>query len=185
MDMIEAEAEEDSEQEEQGNAPVAPEDGDDGAVVAGVDGYEEDGFVVTAPQEGEAMEGADDDDDDDEETDEDELDDDDLELIQENTGRVIKRKQEKKLKRLRKKRKTDDTREEDQPQSEEHIRVGTEGAQELLREQLFAGEGHDEGAAQRKKGAEDIDFDRDDDEMEDFIEYDLSLIHISEPTRPY
>eukprot|EP00656_Telonema_subtile_P019464 TRINITY_DN20707_c0_g1_i1.p1 TRINITY_DN20707_c0_g1~~TRINITY_DN20707_c0_g1_i1.p1 ORF type:complete len:994 (-),score=256.89 TRINITY_DN20707_c0_g1_i1:81-3062(-) len=172
MDMIEAEAEEDSEQEEQGNAPVAPEDGDDGAVVAGVDGYEEDGFVVTAPQEGEAMEGADDDDDDDEETDEDELDDDDLELIQENTGRVIKRKQEKKLKRLRKKRKTDDTREEDQPQSEEHIRVGTEGAQELLREQLFAGEGHDEGAAQRKKGAEDIDFDRDDDEMEDFIEYD-------------
>lgn len=172
MDIIDAEAEEDSEEQlqdnQQGHASGAPEDGDDPAApLAGADGYEEDGFVVTEPQEGEAMdEGRDDDEDDEEETDEDELDDDDLELIQENTGRVIKRKQEKKLKRLRKKRKTDDTLAQ---VSEEHIRVDRQGAQDNLREQLFEDEDVAEQPAQRDKGPEEIDFDRDEDEMDGFI----------------
>eukprot|EP00658_Telonema_sp_P-2_P012108 TRINITY_DN14612_c0_g1_i4.p2 TRINITY_DN14612_c0_g1~~TRINITY_DN14612_c0_g1_i4.p2 ORF type:complete len:255 (-),score=99.26 TRINITY_DN14612_c0_g1_i4:167-931(-) len=122
-------------------------------------------------------EGEEDDDDegeDDSEEGEDELDDDDLDLIHENTGVTVKRKQQKRFKRLRKKRRTDEAREETQPVAEEHIRVDREGAQDRLREQLFEDDDQDEAPEQQRRGAADIDFDRPDevDEMEDFIVHD-------------
>jgi transcription elongation factor SPT6 len=170
MSMIESEAEDSGDEADQ-TRTGSPRN-EESNVPEGPDGYEEDGFVVTQPTEEGIDDGDDDDDDDEAEDDSEELDSDEYALIQENTGTVVKRKSEKKLKRLRKKRKTVDTGPE-VPTGDDHIRVSKQGAQGKLAEELFGEDGED--APTDSKGPEDINFDnegREDDELDDFIEYD-------------